>query len=156
MISRLGYKDWTGQVLFKTGASFVIFDFRAPGYYPSTWKRTSCVTVKLLAADYSLTSEGCKTTRAMWRAYHTLRTSDKYVVKSKEFLGHSGSSITRTYTHVRTGSADCPLISHVLAENGVEIERTRTATVLSSVTWVNREQRPYVCVFYYILVLLRL
>ena len=45
----------------------------------------------------SLTSEGCKTTREIWRAYHTLRTSGKYVVKRKEFLGHSGSSITGTY-----------------------------------------------------------
>ena len=73
-----------------------------------------------------------------------------HVFEIKEFLGHSGSFITgTTYTHVSTGSADCRLISHVRSENGVEIERTRTATVLSSVTCVNREQRPYVCGFYY-------
>ena len=77
----------------------------------------------------------------MWRAYHTLRTSDKHVFKIKEFLGHGDSFMTGTYTHVSTGSADCSLISHVRSENGVEIERTRTVTVLSS------EQKPYVCVF---------
>ena len=64
--------------------------------------------------------------------------------------------VSQELTHVSTGSADCPLISHVRSEYGVEIERTWKATVLSSVTCVNREQRPYVCVFNYILVLLRL
>ena len=49
--------------------------------------------------------------------------------------------LSQELTHVST---DCPLISHVRSENGVAIERTWTATVLSLVIWVNREQRPYI------------
>ena len=46
----------------------------------------------------SPTSKGCKTSREkMWRAYHTLRTSDKYVLKWKEFLAYSGSSMSSIF-----------------------------------------------------------
>ena len=54
--------------------------------------------VLLLSCMQQTTSKGCKTTREkMWRAYHTLRTSQKYTLKWKEFLGHSGSSMSSIF-----------------------------------------------------------
>ena len=107
----------------------------------------------------SLTSKGCKTTKEkLWRTYQTLRTSDMYVFKRKEFLGHSGSGITGTYAS-KYRQDRLSVNFFVLkrfsqrSENGVAIERTRTAIVLSLVICVNREQRPYVQAFFIIIII---
>ena len=52
--------------------------------------------------------------------------------------------LSQQLTHVSTGSMECPLLSHVGSKNGVEIERTWTATVLNLVICIDREQTPYV------------
>ena len=54
--------------------------------------------------------------------------------------------LSQELTHVSTDRTECLLSSLVRSENGIAIERTWTATVLSLVMRVNGEQRPYMCI----------